>query len=264
MYRDPVGGISSAHAQFTLKWTSPTDSLEKGWTQTNKGGPLKYYTYNHDSRVWQIMNGPYSTTPQYIVTLPENPYYLVSGKTEFFAADVNGDGVFDFVIGYATSLNPYRYALEVIDPVSGSALLRLDDASYSYGDGMLEFVVPRWPVNTSRSSFLVYSTNAPATSVHDPSSQPVEFSLSQNYPNPFNLATKIEYTLESKAHAMLIIYDALGREVRRYDEGFREAGHYNVSWDARDNHGSITATGTYFYVLSLNGRIEPKKMILLK
>jgi hypothetical protein len=225
--------------------------------------------------VVQIMSGPYSTTPQYTFTLPgENPYF--PGRLDipqFHAADVNGDGVFDFMISYYRSYAAFTYACKVIDLVSGSALLTLDDVTYNYGDGYfsdldgdgkLEFIVPRWLVNAMAHCYLVYATNAPATSVHDISSEPLEFKLSQNYPNPFNLTTKIEYTLEKRARMTLTIYDAIGREVRHYDQGLQEGGHHTLIWDGRDKNGNTTATGTYFYVLTVEGRMEPKKMILLK
>lgn len=96
------------------------------------------------------------------------------------------------------------------------------------------------------------------------SSLPVEFSLSQNFPNPFNPATKIEYSIPEQSQITLRIYDILGREAALLAEGIKNAGTYELNWDA-----SKLASGTYIYSLEAvnnSGGVykSVKKMVLLK
>ena len=89
---------------------------------------------------------------------------------------------------------------------------------------------------------------------------PGTFSLSQNYPNPFNPSTSILFTLPVKGRAVLKIFNTLGEEVATLFNGEVEAGSvHRVEFD-----GSKLADGIYFSRLESGGRIEVKKMALIK
>ncbi|MBD3403423.1 DUF4397 domain-containing protein [candidate division GN15 bacterium] len=88
---------------------------------------------------------------------------------------------------------------------------------------------------------------------------PTEYSMAQNYPNPFNPTTIISFALPEAADVQLKIYNVLGQEVTTLVDGRREAGEYQVEWDA----GS-SPTGVYFYRISAGNFSESKKMVLLK
>jgi photosystem II stability/assembly factor-like uncharacterized protein len=88
---------------------------------------------------------------------------------------------------------------------------------------------------------------------------PVRFSLSQNYPNPFNPVTKIKFDLPLNADVKLIVYDILGREVRRLVESRLNPGTYNITFD-----GTNLASGVYFYRLIANGFSKSRVMVLIK
>lgn len=91
------------------------------------------------------------------------------------------------------------------------------------------------------------------------------FKLHQNYPNPFNPATAITFDLKTFGSVTLIIYDMMGREIRRLvdDEGFIPGPH-KIIWDGRANSGEIAATGIYHYRLLHNNEIVTRSMIFLK
>ena len=86
-----------------------------------------------------------------------------------------------------------------------------------------------------------------------------QYSLTQNYPNPFNPVTKINFSLPTNGLVTLKVYDNLGREVRTLVNEMRNAGEYNVSFDA-----SELPSGIYFYKLTSGNFVDTKKMLLVK
>ena len=89
--------------------------------------------------------------------------------------------------------------------------------------------------------------------------QPLSFKLFDNYPNPFNPATKIMWSTPVKDHNKLIVYDVLGNEVAKLIDEEKEAGKYEVEFDA-----SSLSSGIYFCKLSCGSFTETKKMLLIK
>jgi len=100
---------------------------------------------------------------------------------------------------------------------------------------------------------------------NEPKNIPLVFRLSQNYPNPFNPVTKINYDLPKDSKVKIVIYDILGREVKRLvNSELKTAGSYIVDFNA-----SNYASGVYFYRIEAeesNGNkfVDSKKMVLLK
>lgn len=86
-----------------------------------------------------------------------------------------------------------------------------------------------------------------------------DYKLYQNYPNPFNPSTKIEFEIPKKEHVKLIIYDILGREVKRVVDEELQMGRYTVNVDM-----SGYSSGVYFYRFEAGNFVSVKKMILLK
>jgi Secretion system C-terminal sorting domain/Dockerin type I domain len=84
--------------------------------------------------------------------------------------------------------------------------------------------------------------------------------LGNNYPNPFNPVTNISYTLNKAGHVSINVYDVRGRLVETLVSGYRSADTYHQTWDAGN-----TASGIYYYRLSVDGKVvDTKRMILLK
>jgi aminopeptidase N len=88
---------------------------------------------------------------------------------------------------------------------------------------------------------------------------PTIFSLDQNYPNPFNPITKISWQVPESSWQTLKVYDILGNEVKNLVDEFRQAGKYELNFDA-----SSLPSGVYMYTLKAGNFVESKKMILLK
>ena len=88
---------------------------------------------------------------------------------------------------------------------------------------------------------------------------PNKYELSQNYPNPFNPATKINFSLPQGSDIKLTVYNMLGQQIEVLANGFRNAGTYELTWDA-----SNLASGVYIYRLETGSTVISKKMMLLK
>lgn len=88
---------------------------------------------------------------------------------------------------------------------------------------------------------------------------PNEFVLDQNYPNPFNPSTIISFSVPQSSFVTLKVYDVLGNEVSTLVNETKEAGKYNVSFDAAG-----LSNGVYFYSINSDNFTSTKKMILMK
>ena len=88
---------------------------------------------------------------------------------------------------------------------------------------------------------------------------PREFGLLQNWPNPFNPTTRIDYILDKDAHVSLTIWDITGRMVGTLTEDQQLPGHHSITFNA----GGLP-NGVYIYRLEADGRVDVRKMVLLK
>ena len=87
---------------------------------------------------------------------------------------------------------------------------------------------------------------------------PTDYALG-NYPNPFNPKTTITIDLPEAGWASLKVYNVLGQEVDVLIDGHKDAGSYNVVFDA----GHLS-NGLYIYVLEADTFRGTKTMLLLK
>ena len=88
---------------------------------------------------------------------------------------------------------------------------------------------------------------------------PSEFALYQNYPNPFNPITNIKFDIPKTAKINLIVYNLLGEKIATLLDEDKEAGFYDVKFDA-----SSFSSGIYIYKLTAGDFIQTKKMTFIK
>jgi hypothetical protein len=142
----------------------------------------------------------------------------------------------------------------------------LTDTTGSMGISVLQPLTKYyWRVNaknvggTSSWSSVWNFTTMEWLGVEEPGGLPRVFSLSQNYPNPFNPTTFITYGLPRASHVQLAVYNLLGQEVVRLDEGERAAGYHNLVFD-----GKSLASGVYLYRIQAGTFVQTRKLILMK
>lgn len=123
--------------------------------------------------------------------------------------------------------------------------------------------------NSANSGDFIYTTNVVhskdlTTNIDDNISSPNSFELIGNYPNPFNPTTNIKYSIERSSVVELNIYNSLGKLVRTLVNDRQSNGHYDVSWDSKNNNGVTVSTGIYFAKLISSGKVSVKRMLLVK
>jgi len=144
-----------------------------------------------------------------------------------------------FVPGFGTTTQSHSYSYVDRDLDLGSYFYRLKqidtDGSFTYSsDVQVEMSAPR------------------------------EFALQESYPNPFSVQTLIRLQLPQPGHVQLIVYNLLGREVKRIVDERLSAGYQSFAWDGRDNLGNLAPNGVYFYKLITPAFSSTRKMILLR
>ena len=140
---------------------------------------------------------------------------------------------------------------------------RIDSASPAAGKG-LEVAEPDSdyfgrPFSFPRSIGAVEG-NAGETGIESELSGPTAagFSIS-NFPNPFNASTVIRFTIPSRSHVSLKVFDIRGREACRLVDAILPAGPHLVLFD-----GSGFDSGVYGCRIQTEGRVEVRKMLVVK
>jgi phosphodiesterase/alkaline phosphatase D-like protein len=106
---------------------------------------------------------------------------------------------------------------------------------------------------------ILQGRGATSSGVATTTGRAASFVLEQNYPNPFNPQTTIGFALPRAEDVTLKVFDVLGREVQTLVQERRNAGRYEVRWDA-----SRFASGVYFYQLRAGEFVQTSKMLLVK
>jgi len=89
-------------------------------------------------------------------------------------------------------------------------------------------------------------------------------SLEGNYPNPFNPSTTFRFELSDPGQVSLKVYSMLGQHIKTLVDGFQEKGYYQVTWDGRNEIGSVVAGGIYLYRIVTADYTETRKMLMMK
>ncbi len=106
----------------------------------------------------------------------------------------------------------------------------------------------------------------PTPSAIEPRTKPEKIWLGQNYPNPFGElsasgtdVTNISFTLSGDAEVTLKIFNVLGKEVTKIEEGRLDAGTYHRLFRAGNLPG-----GVYYYRLEMDEITMTRKMLLVR
>ena len=112
---------------------------------------------------------------------------------------------------------------------------------------------------TSSVGFWYTVYDIPTGVVEEQEKLPKNFRLHQNYPNPFNPVTTISFALPKTSDVKLVIYDVLGKRVKKLIDHKLEAGQHTVLFDGAD-----LPSGIYIYKMVASDFSAIKKFTLIK
>jgi hypothetical protein len=211
-------------------------------------GPSPYIAFDSSGTVMacQWVNGLSAAMPWCDTYFS---YRTMTGADTMWSTPVNLTNS-DSINNDCTHLAPTLATVDANNFLAFSFFDYQDGATGPYTDTTLttNFWIAAVPFNTT-----------PPNGVKDNSKTVYSFNLAQNYPNPFNPTTKISYTIPERNNVSLKIYDMLGREVATLVNTTKEAGNYEVNFNA-----SNLASGLYIYKLTAGNFVSTKKMMLLK
>lgn len=127
--------------------------------------------------------------------------------------------------------------------------------------------------NTSKESLESYSKSIDGTGFMQKYDEPeVEsvnlaknFYMLANYPNPFNPQTHLTFSLPEKSEIYIRVFDISGRLISTLAQGIKDAGDYNVVFNASDLPSGIYITN--FKARSMESQkiySQNRRMLLLK
>lgn len=93
---------------------------------------------------------------------------------------------------------------------------------------------------------------------------PTQTRLLAIYPNPFNPETNISFDIAQPTRVQIKIYDVGGRLVRNLTDQHFEAGHFEETWNGRDDAGRTLPSNVYYARMVADSVVQMRKMTLLK
>ncbi|MFH1213797.1 MAG: T9SS type A sorting domain-containing protein [Candidatus Neomarinimicrobiota bacterium] len=129
------------------------------------------------------------------------------------------------------------------------------DLGYFFSEGSFDFTNTDYWCDSLGNTITV--TGGSAT--REEASVVRKFNLSQNYPNPFNPTTRIEFEIAARSAVNLTVFDLFGHPVSTLVNETKDAGRYNINFDA-----SNLSSGIYFYKVIAGNQSMTRKMVLTK
>jgi|GEM_PF-2927218 len=116
------------------------------------------------------------------------------------------------------------------------------------------------------TTFLTPTPEGPNSTTHilEDKRIPERVQLYQNHPNPFNPETTIRYDIPERCHVTIVIYDALGRQMKNLVSGQQDAGTMFALWDGTDDSGRSVSAGVYLYQIRAGEYKQTRKLLLLR
>jgi hypothetical protein len=174
---------------------------------------------------------------QWQVTAPHGP-----ANVDLFFSSNGGITWEPIAINLVDSQQIYDWTVPNIETDSGRVKVVQDNDDFTnYEDASGDFIIST-PTGIYETAVSFYT-----------------FKLYDAYPNPFNPTTTIQYSIPSDGIVKLIVYNAIGEEVRELVNEFKLAGNYEIIFTAE-----YLNSGIYFYRIQTASFVETKKMILLK
>jgi len=117
----------------------------------------------------------------------------------------------------------------------------------------------KWHGEAQTNVYVAESSSCSTTKKGKRTSTPNAYSLEAPTPNPVRKGTQIQFALPEATEVTLVVYDAMGRVVKRLvDRGLRP-GYKRVPFDANG-----LSSGTYFYRLRTERFTRTRHLTVVK
>lgn len=100
--------------------------------------------------------------------------------------------------------------------------------------------------------------------VHTTETPPQPAGLQIGLSNPCYQTTRLTFSLPKPGHALLTVYDAVGRRIAVLADTKYEMDVIDVTWEGTDSSGRQVPPGIYFCRLEAGGRTVSRKIVLLR
>jgi hypothetical protein len=173
--------------------------------------------------------------------------------TKMFAgSDINGNGKAEIVLTYQSIADSIKHTHYMWDTTGLSPVWKIDSTWKVKNTNVISIRVLEYGTTGFKELPIKVVT-------------PEDYVLGQNYPNPFNPSTTIRFSLPVDKRISLIVYDLLGREVKRLidNQDFKQ-GPSETVWDGTNDLNQPAASGTYVYTLKYGNFSKSEKMVLLR
>lgn len=90
----------------------------------------------------------------------------------------------------------------------------------------------------------------------------LSMTVGKNYPNPFSGTTTVDLTLHQATEVDVEVFDAAGRRVCSIDEGRRNAGASELSFNGLDEQAHALPSGVYFFRVHAGAETVTRKMVI--
>ena len=259
-------------------FTQVQENVFREWNKFDTVGVIES-NRNNAIALLQLKRNPYIDHPEFIdriysfSTSNVRPTFaelnLLPLKVEFDSTLVSTSSSSQIYIANSSSAQLNIDSITISDPRFTSDGNTASIESYSFRKIQVEFNPDS--IKNYNATLTVYSNGGiknilltgigkdNSVNVEDDVSLPIAFTLEQNYPNPFNPSTRISWQSPVSSWQTLKVYDVLGTEIATLVNEFRNAGSYEIDFDA-----SNIPSGVYFYRLQTGNFVSTRKMILLK
>lgn len=181
----------------------------------------------------------------------------IEGPVYALSVEVIATEAFDFTYDLETRLLDGWVIMHNLD---NDGVLRLSMAGNSpLQEGMVLAITSSEQVSDLTTHIQLNEGQFDSLEQEDVVETPDSFVLEQNFPNPFNPETRISYSLQEDSLVSLVVYDMLGREVKRLVSEHQKAGNHSFAFS-----GENLASGIYLYKLTAGENTQTRQMTLLK
>ena len=215
-----------------------------------------YVVYNDTGLVFirHSGNNGFYWAPSVRVSETDGAVFPDAGASHEFVAAVWDDDIGGTSTIHARSSNDFGFSYCPLDHPAADSGVSGPSIQLSGNDVHLV-----WSTLEGVTGTIVYRHGVMIDNPDVEDHPPAEYRLAQNYPNPFNEVTHIQFELPQPSHVTVIVYDLLGRIIKRLVDDDRTTGRYEVMYNV-----TTLSSGMYIYELVAGEYREIRKLLLLK